>query len=244
MTGLLGPSGCGKSTLLRSIVGVQQTHGGAVQRARRAGRQRAAARPDRLRHPGGQRVRRPDRRREPAVLRPGARRRRRRGRPGRRRRRPRRPRATRSSASSAAASGPGPASRSPCSAAPTCSCSTSRPSASTRCCAGTSGGSSTSSPTPARRVLVSSHVMDEAERCDRLLLMRDGAILAARHARRDQGRRPAPTTSRRRSSTSWSEADRHERRGSRLAVAGPGCSTQLRRDHRTLAMLLVAARAC
>ncbi len=28
-------------------------------------------------------------------------------------------------------------------------------------------------------VLVSSHVMDEAERCDRLLLMRDGALLAA-----------------------------------------------------------------
>jgi ABC-2 type transport system ATP-binding protein len=27
-------------------------------------------------------------------------------------------------------------------------------------------------------VLVSSHVMDEAERCDRLLLMREGAILA------------------------------------------------------------------
>jgi ABC-2 type transport system ATP-binding protein len=27
-------------------------------------------------------------------------------------------------------------------------------------------------------VLVSSHVMDEAERCDHLLLMRDGAILA------------------------------------------------------------------
>ena len=30
MTGLLGPSGCGKSTLLRSIVGVQQIHGGEV----------------------------------------------------------------------------------------------------------------------------------------------------------------------------------------------------------------------
>ena len=30
VTGLLGPSGCGKSTLLRSIVGVQQTHGGSV----------------------------------------------------------------------------------------------------------------------------------------------------------------------------------------------------------------------
>ena len=27
-------------------------------------------------------------------------------------------------------------------------------------------------------VLVSSHVMDEAERCDRLLLMRDGRLLA------------------------------------------------------------------
>jgi ABC-2 type transport system ATP-binding protein len=30
VTGLLGPSGCGKSTLLRSIVGVQKTHGGSV----------------------------------------------------------------------------------------------------------------------------------------------------------------------------------------------------------------------
>ena len=28
-------------------------------------------------------------------------------------------------------------------------------------------------------LLVSSHVMDEAERCDRLLLMRDGRILAS-----------------------------------------------------------------
>jgi len=30
VTGLLGPSGCGKSTLLRAIVGVQRTHGGSV----------------------------------------------------------------------------------------------------------------------------------------------------------------------------------------------------------------------
>jgi len=30
VTGLLGPSGCGKSTLLRSIVGVQQTQSGSV----------------------------------------------------------------------------------------------------------------------------------------------------------------------------------------------------------------------
>jgi ABC-2 type transport system ATP-binding protein len=31
VTGLLGPSGCGKSTLLRSIVGVQRVAGGSVQ---------------------------------------------------------------------------------------------------------------------------------------------------------------------------------------------------------------------
>ncbi|MGH6657555.1 MAG: ABC transporter ATP-binding protein [Actinocrinis sp.] len=31
VTGLLGPSGCGKSTLLRSIVGVQKTSGGEVR---------------------------------------------------------------------------------------------------------------------------------------------------------------------------------------------------------------------
>ena len=33
-------------------------------------------------------------------------------------------------------------------------------------------------------VLVSSHVMDEAERCDRLLLMRDGHAARRRHPRR------------------------------------------------------------
>jgi ABC-2 type transport system ATP-binding protein len=31
VTGLLGPSGCGKSSLLRAVVGVQLVHGGAVQ---------------------------------------------------------------------------------------------------------------------------------------------------------------------------------------------------------------------
>jgi ABC-2 type transport system ATP-binding protein len=31
---------------------------------------------------------------------------------------------------------------------------------------------------PGAAVLVSSHVMDEAERCDRLLLLRDGVLLA------------------------------------------------------------------
>ena len=86
-------------------------------------------------------------------------------------------------------------------------------------------------------VLVSSHVMDEAERCDRLLLMRDGR--AAR--RRDPGG-PA-------------RAHRDGRRGG--GVPAPGGAggggmtgritlaiasrvlTQLRRDRRTLAMLVV-----
>ncbi len=31
VTGLLGPSGCGKSTLLRSLVGVQQVEGGSIE---------------------------------------------------------------------------------------------------------------------------------------------------------------------------------------------------------------------
>ena len=31
ITGLLGPSGCGKSTLMRVLVGVQRTHGGVVE---------------------------------------------------------------------------------------------------------------------------------------------------------------------------------------------------------------------
>ena len=50
-------------------------------------------------------------------------------------------------------------------------------------------------------VLVSSHVMDEAERCDRLLLMREGRIIA--DGTPDEIReRPARPTSRRPSCTS------------------------------------------
>ena len=48
-------------------------------------------------------------------------------------------------------------------------------------------------------VLVSSHVMDEAERCDRLLLMREGRIIAD-GTPAEISSRPAPTTSRRPSS--------------------------------------------
>ena len=47
-------------------------------------------------------------------------------------------------------------------------------------------------------VIVSSHVMDEAERCDRLLLMREGRLLF-RRARRCSRNAPASTTSRARS---------------------------------------------
>ena len=85
-------------------------------------------------------------------------------------------------------------------------------------------------------VLVSSHVMDEAERCDRLLLMREGELLA--------DETPAELLG----------PHRHDGRGG--GVPGPGRGargmsaritfavaarvlTQLRRDHRTLAMLLV-----
>ena len=47
-------------------------------------------------------------------------------------------------------------------------------------------------------LLVSSHVMDEAGRCDQLLLLREGNLLAARHRPRS-GNGPGPTTSKRRS---------------------------------------------
>ncbi len=84
-------------------------------------------------------------------------------------------------------------------------------------------------------VLVSSHVMDEAERCDRLLLMREGAIIAddTPSAIKQAGR------------------DRRRRDGVPQPGGGGGMTprilfavtgrvlTQIRRDHRTLAMLLV-----
>ena len=120
VTGLLGPSGCGKSTLMRCAR--RRPAGAPAARSTVFGEpagQPAAARPDRLRHPGRQRVRRPHRRREPRASSPGCS-----ASTATRStaaidgRRPRRPRATRWSAGSAAASAPGSASRSPCSASP------------------------------------------------------------------------------------------------------------------------------
>ena len=68
--------------------------------------------------------------------------------------------------------------RSPCSARRSCWSSTSRPSGWTRCCASNCGRCSTALAADGTTLLVSSHVMDEAARCDRLLLMRDGRVLA------------------------------------------------------------------
>ena len=86
-------------------------------------------------------------------------------------------------------------------------------------------------------VFVSSHVMDEAERCDRLLLMRDGVVIAddspheiksATGTRRHRAGLPGPRARRRRH-----EPPHHCSPSPRRVL------TQLRRDHRTLAMLLV-----
>ncbi len=90
-------------------------------------------------------------------------------------------------------------------------------------------------------VFVSSHVMDEAERCDRLLLMREGRILAddspaellvAHRCRRHRERLPGP-----------------RREGGRamspriLGAVAARVLNQLRHDHRTLALLLVVPMA-
>ena len=128
-----------------------------------------------------------------------------------------------------------------CSASPSCWCSTSRPSASTRCCAATCGSSSATSPTAATTLLVCSHVMDEAARCDRLLLLREGRLLAddtphgllARTGdRRRRGRVPRPGRRRARA-----RAPPHEPR--RTLATARRVLTQLRHDPAPSRLLLV-----
>ncbi len=84
-------------------------------------------------------------------------------------------------------------------------------------------------------VLVSSHVMDEAERCHRLLLMREGAVIAdgTPEEIRGDGRRRRDRVPGHRRPVGAGVSPRVT-----LAVAGR-VLRQLRRDHRTVVMLLL-----
>ena len=173
VTGLLGPSGSGKSTLLQAIVGVQKIAGDSV---------------DVLGQPGGSASLRTRLGymtvygdvtvRENLVFFARAA-----GLPG----------ATvggalaevglasmeiRSSRASRAGSESASRLRRRCWARPTSSCWTSRPSASIPSFGAISGASFTASLRRVRRCSCRGHVMDEADRCDALLLLREGRLLA------------------------------------------------------------------
>ena len=92
-----------------------------------------------------------------------------------------------------------------------------------------------------RSLLVSSHVMDEATRCDRLLLLREGRVLADDDARRSCSPGPAPPTPSRRLPRPHRPrrgGQRDERPRCTLATAGR-VLRQVRADHRTVALMLV-----
>ncbi len=173
VTGLFGPSGCGKTTLLRAIVGVQRVDGGevsvlgepagtALQRRRVAYVTQAPSvygdltvRENlryfaRLLGVGGERIGAVA---ESVGLTPE---------PRARRLALRREQSARRS-------------RSRCSARRSCSCSTSRPSASTPVLRRDLWRLFHELAAAGATLLVSSHVMDEAERCDHLVFMREGA---------------------------------------------------------------------
>ena len=255
VTGLLGPSR------------LRQVHADARDR-RRAGdrvglgvRARPArglgrpAAPDRLRHAVRERVRRPHRAREPALLRQGARCAR--GAdphlPGRRSTWSSSP--TRWWAGCPAASGPGSRWRSRSSASPTWSSWTSRPSASTPCFASSCGARSTS--WPGRRGGVRVQPRDGRGRA-----LRPAAADARGRDHRRRHTRGAPPAHRHPGHRERVPVHRQGRGGHAmdptdhslrwrppgdpknhdprilLAVAGRVLN-QIRRDHRTLAMLLV-----
>ena len=133
--------------------------------------------------------------------------------------------------------------------AASCSCSTSRRSAWTRCCAATCGRCSTARRRRRRRCWCRSHVMDEAERCDRLLLMRDGRAARRRHPGAACSSAPAPTTSRHAFLALIARARDERRHGARprrhaRRTRPRRVLRQLRHDRRTVALLLVVPCCC
>ena len=74
-----------------------------------------------------------------------------------------------------------------------CSCSTSRPSGSIRCSAATSGQMFRELAADGTTLLVSSHVMDEADHCDELLLLHEGAAAGDRERRTSCAAARAPS---------------------------------------------------
>ena len=98
-----------------------------------------------------------------------------------------------------------------------------------------------------RTLFVSSHVMDEATRCDRLLLLRDGRILSdstppellAAHRRRRRRAAPSSRSSTRRAAaTGATDGVRGMNAGLTVATAAR-ILRQLRSDHRTVALMVV-----